>query len=102
MWLRLKNFYRRGGRVLLGTGAARMISATGSIVFGIMIGRLLGLEALGAFTFAISVVLVCVLVAKFGCDKVVTKQTAIEPKRNYKTQLYVKISRYLWRSFLFP
>ncbi len=78
-----------------------MISATGSIVFGIMIGRLLGPEALGAFTFAISVVLVCVLVAKFGCDKVVTKQTAIEPERNYKTQLYAKISRYLWRSFLF-
>jgi O-antigen/teichoic acid export membrane protein len=66
-----------GARRVFVTGMARGLSALGGVIFSVVIGRYLGPDALGIFTFSVSLILVAVIVARMGQDKLLTKQVAI-------------------------
>ena len=80
------------------TGVCRIISALGGVFFSVLIGRMLGPEALGIFTFSISAAMLLILLTKHGQDKLLTKQTSILFFANSFDLLRVLIRRAVRRS----
>lgn len=81
-------------RTLVLTGISRIISALGGLGFTIVIGRLFGAEALGTFVFANTIVLLLVMIAKFGGDRDLIKFSAVHPGPEWSSSRQSRLGSY--------
>jgi len=68
---------RLGLRTLALTGVSRSIAAFGGLAFTAMVGRMFGADTLGLFVFTNAIVLLLVMLTKFGGDRDLLKFIAI-------------------------